>query len=282
LRAYDAAADERKVAAIENQLDQLKNERDTRTTSGGVVASDPGKVSGDSRAHMPEHTWAFDDGVTDVFEDMLERSIPSYTTMRDLVRTLGKRFVQPDTAIVDLGCSNGLALEPFTRIYGAHNRYIGVEISEPMAAAAAARFASWPSGQVRIYQDDLRTFYPKGLQTSLTLAVLTLMFVPVNYRNMILRNAYTSTVPGGALIVVEKLLGDYPETDELFVDAYHAMKLANGYSLEAIERKRLALEGVQVPITDAANMLALDHAGFDVVECFWKHLNFAGYIAIKR
>lgn len=238
--------------------------------------------SADSTNHMPVgDKWAFDEGVTGVFGDMLERSIPQYRDMRALVLDLGSRFVQPKTAIVDLGCSNGLALDPFTERFGAHNRYIGVEVSEPMATEATTRFANWPPGVVRIYQNDLRGFYPVD-QASLTLAVLTLMFVPINYRNRILHDAYENTVPGGALIVVEKLLGAYPETDELFVDRYHQMKRDNGYSLEAIERKRLALEGVQVPITDDANLASLRHAGFAVVECFWRWCNFAGYLAIKR
>lgn len=238
--------------------------------------------SGDSTNHMPDgDKWAFDDSVTDVFDDMLERSIPQYGDMRALVFDLGSRFVQPKTAIVDLGCSNGLALQPFTERFGAHNRYVGVEISEPMANEANARFKNWPDSIVRICQDDLRVEYPSD-SASLTLAVLTLMFIPINYRNKILRSAYENTIPGGALIVVEKLLGAYPETDELFVDRYHRMKRDNGYSLESIERKRLALEGVQVPITDDANRTSLEHAGFVVVECFWRWCNFAGYLAIKR
>jgi tRNA (cmo5U34)-methyltransferase len=59
------------------------------------------------------------------------------------------------------------------------------------------------------------------------------------------------------------------------------MKRRNGYSDEAIRRKALSLEGVLVPLTAAANEEALRAAGFRVVEPFWRHLNFAGWIALR-
>jgi tRNA (cmo5U34)-methyltransferase len=69
--------------------------------------------------------WQFDRDVTEVFENMLARSIPQYGTMRALVFDLGASLVKPGTAIVDLGCSKGDALAPFVRRFGTTNRYIG-------------------------------------------------------------------------------------------------------------------------------------------------------------
>jgi hypothetical protein len=61
---------------------------------------------------------------------------------------------------------------------------------------------------------------------------------------------------------------------------------ANGYGEEEgeeeIERKRLSLEGVLVPVAAEWNEDLLRRAGFDEVECFWRCLNFAGSVAIKR
>mgnify|MGYP002682876247 CR=1 FL=1 len=59
----------------------------------------------------------------------------------------------------------------------------------------------------------------------------------------------------------------------------------NGLPLEQqrneIERKRLSLEGVQVPVTARWNEDMLRSAGFDKIECFWRWMNFAGWVAIK-
>src|SRR5262245_2757070 len=80
--------------------------------------------------------WRFDQSVTDIFENMLARSIPEYATMRALVFDLGATLVQPNTAIIDLGCSKGDALAPFVQRFGAANRYIGVDLSDSMLGAA--------------------------------------------------------------------------------------------------------------------------------------------------
>ena len=135
-----------------------------------------------SLGHMPDGTWAFDDDVTRVFDDMLERSIPQYDVMRRSVLDVGQQFVQPGTAIVDLGCSRGGAMAPFVEVFGDANRYLGVETSEPMRAAATARFAdAIRRGLMEIRDLDLRLDYPT-VPASLTLAVLVLQFVPLEYR----------------------------------------------------------------------------------------------------
>jgi tRNA (cmo5U34)-methyltransferase len=59
------------------------------------------------------------------------------------------------------------------------------------------------------------------------------------------------------------------------------MKGRNGYTEEEINSKRIALEGVLVPVTANWNEQLLRDAGFTQVECFWRNLNFAGWIAIK-
>lgn len=234
-----------------------------------------------SLGHVPETPrWEFDRSVTDVFDDMLERSIPQYRIMRELTFDIGREFVQPKTEIVDLGCSRGEAIEPFMRTFGAHNRYLGVEVSEPMLDEARQRFASWPESVVRIENLDLRTDYPE-VDASLTLCVLTLMFTPINYRRRIMANIARTTRYGGAVILVEKLIGENDRTDRIMVDRYHRMKAENGYTQEEIDRKALALEGVQVPVSASWNEDLLRDAGFGKVECFWRWMNFAGWIGIR-
>jgi tRNA (cmo5U34)-methyltransferase len=116
---------------------------------------------------------------------------------------------------------------------------------------------------------------------SLTLSVLTLQFTPPEQRLRVLRGAYEHTVEGGGLILVEKVAGNEAELDDLFVSLYHDLKRRNGYSQEEIERKRLSLEGVLVPAMADRNEELLRQAGFTKVDCFWRWLNFAGWIATK-
>jgi len=229
----------------------------------------------------PGPRWAFDEAVTAAFDDMLRRSVPQHDDMRRTVFDLGSAFVKPHTAIVDLGCSRGEALAPFVERFGAQNRHVGVEISEPMLAAARSRFAGYlPSGVVDIRRLDLRTGYPPE-RASLTLCVLTLQFVPIEYRQALLRRAWEHTAPGGAFVLVEKVLAATADLDALFVGRYLGLKAEHGYSADAIERKRLSLEGVLVPVTARWNEDLLRAAGFGQVDCFWRWLNFAGWLAVR-
>lgn len=230
----------------------------------------------------PEGRWQFDAEVASCFDDMLRRSIPQYDLMRSLCFDLGSRYVEPKTEIVDLGCSRGEAIEPFVRKFGAFNRFVGVEVSPPMLDVARERFAGLiERGIVEIRDDDLRIKYPP-VRASLTLCVLTLQFTPIEHRHRIVRDIFKSTTPGGALILVEKVIGSTAEIDAALVERYYAIKAANGYTSDDIARKRLSLEGVLVPVTARWNEELLVSAGFRHVECFWRCLNFAGWVAVRE
>lgn len=232
---------------------------------------------------LAQGKWSFDSEVTDAFDDMLARSVPAYNTMRDLTDALARRFIRPGTDVVDLGCSRGEAMRRLVASNGTLGvrTFVGVEVSEPMLDAARLSFRSEiASGSVRIESLDLRDHYPVAF-ASVTLAVLTLQFVPVEYRARVLRNAWRSTVEGGALILVEKVLSDDERVHETFDAEYLAMKVRNAYTPEQIAAKKKSLEGVLVSATPSGNEAMLRAAGFRTVECFWRWLNFAGWVALK-
>lgn len=228
---------------------------------------------------LPNGRWAFDASVTHVFDDMLRRSIPQLEVMRSAVFHIGSQFVTPDTWVIDLGCSRGEALAPFVEQFGEGNRYLGIEVSEPMALAARARFAG--NERVVIRQDDLRERRPVE-QASVVLSVLTVQFTPIEYRQRIVRDVFKMLIPGGAFIFVEKVLGATAELDALLVKEYYDLKRANGYTDEQIDRKRLSLEGVLVPVTARWNEELLMSAGFRQVDAFWRYMNFVGWVALKE
>lgn len=244
-----------------------------------------------SLGHQPDGAWRFDSDVTRVFDDMLERSIPDHAGMRAAVDEVGFHVLrsvgrgQYGTAIVDLGSSRGSAVarlvEGTPEAVGGHGFYL-VERSLPMRAVLEARFARQIArGRVVVSDLDLRTDYPPPKKVALTLAVLTLQFTPLELRQRIVRRAWESTVPGGAMVVVEKVLGQ-GQLDDLLVELHHARKRAAGYSQEEIDRKRLSLEGVLVPVTARWNEQLLDGAGFRSVECIWRALNFAAWVAVRE
>lgn len=241
---------------------------------------------------MPSGRWAFDEAVTEAFDDMLERSIPAYNLMRELTTRLAISFVgSPGALVVDLGCSRGAGLRPIVEHFTLQGwegmRFVGVDVAEPMLAAARATFARDP--RVTIESWDLRQGYPPvdeyvgGFlgRATVSLLVLTLQFTPIEYRQRILSGIYDNTEPGGALIVVEKVLGEGARLHDVFDDEYLRFKRRSGYTDEQVARKKASLEGVLVSQTAGVNEAMLRSAGFRQVDSFYRWLNFAGWVAVK-
>ncbi len=230
---------------------------------------------------MPEAGWKFDESVTAVFDDMLERSIPQYGVMRQACYALACRYAQSKTDIVDLGCSRGEAMAALIDKFGVGNRFTGIDVSEPMLQASRERFSGMIDAKiVNIRNMDLRTDYPP-VAASVTLCILTLQFTPIEYRLRIMQEIYEHTLPGGVLILVEKVIGSSAKLDAAMVDTYYKFKADNGYTQEQINRKRLSLEGVLVPMTARWNEEMLHSTGFRQIDCFWRWMNFAGWVAVK-
>ena len=229
--------------------------------------------------------WKFDKEVASSFDNMLERSIPQYEVMRDAVTEMGSKVIESSSAktpyIVDLGTSRGRAVEGLVKRYGAKSHFVLCEISKPMLAAVRSEFGGYIDADViEVREMDLRTDFP-SVPASLFLSVLTLQFVPINYRQTILQNVYDTLLPGGGFILVEKVLGEGALIDSWMVDIYHDRKQSMGYSYDSIDRKRESLEGSLVPLTADWNQASLEKAGFKSVDCFWRWMNFAAWVAIK-
>lgn len=232
--------------------------------------------SATSLGHMPSGKWEFDKGVTGVFDDMIARSIPQYESMRAVVEAFGNRFGARGGSVLDLGCSTGISIKAFA----AHARKVtGVEISEPMLREAQQRFQSYAN--VEILPLDLRREFPAVMDVDVALSIFTLQFIPVEHRRRVLRRTYDSLKIGGALIIAEKVVGESAESQDAFVEIYHAFKQAQGYTREEVERKALSLEGALVANTARENAAMLEAAGFHSVEQVWGWVNFRAWVAVK-
>ena len=235
--------------------------------------------------YAPEK-WEFDDEVTRVFDNMLERSIPQYEEMRQIVTRVGKIFIDDNSVVVDLGSSRGEQIARFVDDYDLLNssaHYVGIEKSPPMLEAMRQRFEYNPF--VHVVDHDLKTGLPALAMdysnAALVTSVLSLMFIPPPCRSRLLADVYDCLVPEGAFIMVEKLTGQGKLIDGVMVYIYQELKHQNGYSYEEIDRKRLSLEDVMVPETAENHIKRLKEVGFREVDCFWRWQNFGAFIGVK-
>ena len=228
---------------------------------------------------MQNSSWEFNEEVSEVFSDMLSRSIPDYDNMRDLMFRMARNFVTPYSNVLDIGCSTGLSSQRLIESPEAEKTdFMLIDISEPMIKKCRELYKDRKNVDVRRW--DITEGCPV-CRCSVIVSCLTLQFVPIEYRQKIISSIYDSLNKGGALFLVEKVIGNTDTVDKVMVKEYYEIKRENAYTEEQISAKRKALAGSLVPLTIKMNELLLEGAGFRKIDTFWRYLNFCGIIAVK-
>ena len=224
--------------------------------------------------------FTFDQAVADVFPDMIQRSVPGYSTVVTISGVLAQRFSQPGTRLYDLGCSLGATSFAMARNAASNCELIAVDNSAAMLAqletVIARQSLSIPVTTERADICDI------ALNNASVVALnYTLQFVAIEQRQALLEKINRGMVNGGVVILSEKIQFPSDAVNELFVDLHHDFKRANGYSDLEISQKRDAIENVLVPETLAQHRSRLADCGFSRVEVWFQCFNFASLVAFK-
>jgi tRNA (cmo5U34)-methyltransferase len=236
-----------------------------------------------ARTARRQGDFVFDESVAAVFDDMLERSVPFYAEQQAMIAELARRHWQPETLVVDLGCSTGTTLVSIcTGLPEA--RAVGLDNSAPMLERARTTLtAARLDDHVELVEADLEEGVAAlGLAPASVVTICwTLQFLEPDGRLSLLREVHELLVPGGALVLAEKVVPEDRGTGDLYTDLYYEFKRRNGYSQTEIARKREALEGVLVPATIEENLESLRRAGFESPSTFFQWYPFAAFLAVK-
>ena len=223
----------------------------------------------------------FDESVANVFEDMLGRSVPMYQECQSLAVHWCARLAKANTSVYDLGCSTGQLLLKLAHSIDRDKgiALYGVDNSSAMLEKSRKTLEQSPI-PCELLEVDLNQEI--SIQNaSVVVMNYTLQFVLPENRLPLLKNIYENLVPGGSLILIEKIKSDISELDQTFIDFHHQFKRDRGYSDMEISRKREALENVLIPWTVEENQSLIKKAGFQTVDLFFKWNNFAGFIALN-
>lgn len=236
-----------------------------------------------ARTARREGDFVFDESVAAVFDDMLERSVPFYVEQQAMIAELARRHWQKGTLVVDLGCSTGTTLVSIcTGLPSA--RAVGLDNSAPMIERARTALAhTGLEDRVDLVEADLEAGIAdlELAPASVVTICWTLQFLAPSRRRSLLREVYDLLVPGGTLLVAEKVVPPDAEAADLYTDLYYDFKRRNGYSQTEIARKREALEGVLIPMTIDGNLELLRWAGFESSSTFFQWYPFAAFLAVK-
>lgn len=229
----------------------------------------------------PLGDFVFDQQVVDVFPDMIKRSVPGYMTIIHMVGQLAERYAQSGTRCYDLGCSLGAStLAMRHRIQAADVELVAIDNSSDMINRCKIVLdADSSEVPVALRCEDLEQSDIEN--ASVVVMNFTLQFIPVARREALIRRIYQGMVPGGVLILSEKLTFDNAHHDNLMTELHHYFKKTNGYSEMEIARKRNAIENVLIPESLESHKARLANAGFTGTELWFQCFNFSSLLAFK-
>jgi tRNA (cmo5U34)-methyltransferase len=226
-------------------------------------------------------SFAFDEAVAAVFDDMLKRSIPFYFEIQNMIADLAAAFTPANGTIYDLGCSTGTTIALLGKRMAERSlKFEGIDNSAAMLERADQNLSALGVINYRLYEKDLN----QGIElrnADVVVMNLVLQFIQPANRERLLQDICSGLNQSGCLILVEKIAVTDEKLNEVFIEAYHEFKKRNLYTDIEIAAKRKALENILIPNRIEDNLRMLKEAGFGSVETFFNWFNFCGLIAVK-
>ena len=223
--------------------------------------------------------FTFNQEVAEVFEDMIDRSVPGYKTSLNIIRYLSKKYYQINTNCYDIGCSLGASSASI--LDGASSpTVIAIDNSEAMIDECMRRFKSQIDSKfIQFRSEDI--MQSKLENASVVVINYVIQFLDLGQRDELIKKIYHSLIPGGILILSEKVhFSNRFETNRIY-KTHHSFKALNGYSEMEIAGKRDSLEGVLITETENDHLERAINCGFTRSEKILSNLNFRTFKFIK-
>ena len=207
--------------------------------------------------------FTFNQEVTEVFEDMIDRSVPGYKTSLSLIAHNAKKYYQSNTNCYDIGCSLGAS--SLSILKGAKDANVtAIDNYEAMIQECERRFNILKeSHHLKFICEDIMDSDLKD--ASLIVVNYVIQFLDMEHRDILLEKIYHKNMF---------------ETKRLF-KTHHKFKSSNGYSDLEISGKRDALEGVLKTECEQDHILRAKKAGFSNSEKILSNLNFRTFKFLK-
>lgn len=225
--------------------------------------------------------FVFDENVADVFADMIQRSVPGYAALNQLLPIVANQFIQENSNVYDLGCSLGEASISIANATTCSNIKIqAVDNSAAMINQLQSRLKNHNlESSIQLFHEDVtETDISNG---SFVILNYTLQFINRSQRDDLITKICAGLNINGALFLSEKITYQDAEEDVLMQQLHENYKRQNNYSDMEISQKREALEDVLIRDTHEQHIERLQKAGFSKVSILTRYLNFVSYLAIK-
>lgn len=210
--------------------------------------------------------WTFKtEAIANGFDQHVREQLPWYELATHAVAHIGRHYIPERGTVYDIGSSTGNISRALADTIKARNaELIAIEESEAMCEKYAG-----PGSVVcaNAIEAEIEPF-------DFAVLFLVVMFMPVADRAEFLNRLWCSTLPGGAMIIVDKTLPPSGYCGTVMRRLPMAWKAESGESCDNIIRKELSLAGYQRPIN--TNILP----GYPIE--FFRMGEFAGWIIEKE
>lgn len=221
----------------------------------------------------------FDEEVVSVFDDMLDRSVPFYREVLDLVTNLILKNTGDGGTITDLGCSTATTLLEIYRKSDKNLKLMGIDNSAAMIERAKRKIKAY-GADVEVVIGDFMA--DELICSGVIISNYTLQFIRPPKRTDLVKKIYGSLKKEGIFIFSEKIVYEDKVLNKQMIDIYYDFKKSQGYSDFEISQKREALENVLIPYSEEENIIMAKEAGFKSVDTVFKWANFATFVAKKQ
>ena len=212
------------------------------------------------------------------FDTHIDLSIRGYSDLIDDVLKFSEYFVEDDTNVVDIGCSTGKMLRAMIdqNTFSKNATYVGVELEKEFVAGWEREREN--TQNLHFLNEDIRDF--KFDNCSFVSSIFTLMFMPPNHREMVIKNIYDGLNSGGVFVFSEKTMADSAKVQDIRTFIYYDYK-RKSFTTDDIMDKEKTLRSMAKPNTRDELLNMCKAAGFSKIESFWQNHAFVGFLAIK-
>ena len=221
--------------------------------------------------------FSFDKQVANVFENMVNRSVPGYQTMLEMMPLFAQTYAQKNTNLYDLGCSLGAVSIALNLGRAKKTTIISIDNSTEMIKKCQKNLTNLTNNE--IICGDINDL--KIENASIVVLNLTIQFIKPEKRQALIDKIYQGLNKNGLLILSEKIHFQNKKEHQIQNDLQINFKLANGYSKLAVAQKRQALENTLITDNSETHLKRLKKAGFTQSFHWFQCFNFVSFFAVK-
>jgi|ERR1035437_2403532 SAM-dependent methyltransferase len=204
------------------------------------------------------------------FDTHIRLSIPNYDQLFDTFKSLATIYSEPDTTVIDFGCSTGRFIIELPKKVGCE--YCGVDMS---TLVPVSPFNSDP---IYFFKEDAVKYRSPKI-ASVVVSMFFLQFLSKKKRCEMLSVLRSHVDDGATLLISEKIALNDSKIDNIISRLHMAEKRKSFTDTEILDKDRQILESMY-PVDRDTLMDELYSIGSIIIPV-WQSYNFCGFVVKK-